>query len=59
MWMPVLQNNDHVFPGGLQCLSLAWGMNHLGDDSQGQTQDYLGGQPHHDLACGPGPSWDI
>ena len=26
------------------------GMKHLGDDSQGQAQDYLGDQPHHDLA---------
>ena len=30
--------NDHVFPGGLQCLSLVWGMNHLGDDSQGRLR---------------------
>ena len=29
------------------------------DDSLGQTQDYLGDQPHHDLAHGPWPSWDM
>ena len=52
MWMPFWLNNDHVFPGGLQCLSPAWGMNHLRDDSQVQAKDYLGGQPHHDLAHG-------
>ena len=50
MWMPFWLNNDHVFPRGFQCLSFAWGMNHLGDDSQGQAQDYLGGQPHHYLS---------
>ena len=59
MWMPFWLNNDHVFQGGLQCLSLAEGMNHLGDDYQGQAQDYLHGQPHHDLAHGPWPSWDM
>ena len=42
MWMPFFLNNDHVFPRGLQCLSLAWGMNHLQDDSQGQAKNYLG-----------------
>ena len=41
MWMPFWLKNDHVFPGGLQCLSLAWGMNHLPDDSQGHAQDCL------------------
>ena len=59
MWMPFWLNIDYVFQGGLQCISLAQDMNHLGDDSQGQTQDYLGGQPHHDLTHGPWPSWDM
>ena len=58
MWRSFWLNNDHVFPG-LQCLSLAWGINHLRDNSQGQAQDFLGGQPHHDLACRPWPSWDM
>ena len=38
MWMPIWLSNDHVLPGGLQCLSLVWGMSHLGDDSQGMLR---------------------
>ena len=30
-----------------------------GDDFQCQAQDYLCGQPHHDLAHGPWSSWDM
>ena len=52
-------SNDHAFPGGLQCLSLAWGMKHLGDGSQGQALGCLGDQSHHDLAHGVWPSWDV
>ena len=35
------------------------GYESCGDDSQDQAQDYLGGQPHHDLAQEPWPSWDM
>ena len=59
MFMPVWLSNDHVFPGGLQYLSNAWGMNYLGDDSQGQAQDYQGFPPHHDLTHGPWPSKNV
>ena len=41
MMVPFWLSSDHVFPGDLQCLSLAWGMSHLGDGFQGQAQDYL------------------
>ena len=37
MWMPFWLSNDHVFPAGLHCPHLAWGMSHLGDGSQGQA----------------------
>ena len=44
---------DGIFPEKCK------GMNHVGDDSQSQAQDYLGCQPHHDPAHGPWPSWDM
>ena len=46
--MPFWLSSDHVFPGGLQCLSPAWGMSHLGDGSQGQALGVLGDQPPHE-----------
>ena len=34
-------------------------MSHLRDGSQGKALGVLGDQPHHDLAHGPWPSWDV
>ena len=42
MWMPFWLSNNHWFPGGLQCMHLAWGMTNLGDGSQSQGLCCLG-----------------